>query len=215
MTEMRKIGKKIDHTGKQFGLLKAVRLTENAKNQGARWICICECGNEKVITANNLVKGKAKSCGCATDRWRSEKNRTHGHTRWRGAVSGTYRSWHAARQRCENSSHIAYTDYGARGIAFCERWHDFTLFLADMGERPTGKTLDRKNVNKGYEPGNCRWATRSEQARNQRIKIRHSDVKALIAAAEAVVTLRDGDIQPAISDLQTALSEFLARRSTP
>jgi hypothetical protein len=70
--------------------------------------------------------------------------------------------------RCTCTKHNSFKDYGGRGIAICDRWKVFENFLADMGERPAGLTLDRINNDKGYEPGNCRWATRSEQQRNQR-----------------------------------------------
>jgi hypothetical protein len=70
------------------------------------------------------------------------------------------------RLRCLKPSHKAYKDYGAKGIKICERWMKFENFLADMGERPEGTTLDRKNGTKGYEPGNCRWATPTEQTNN-------------------------------------------------
>ena len=72
------------------------------------------------------------------------------------------------RTRCENPNATRYADYGGRGITVCDRWHDFAGFLADMGEQPPGLTLDRKDNDGNYEPGNCRWATRAEQNRNQR-----------------------------------------------
>ncbi len=70
--------------------------------------------------------------------------------------------------RCTQPTTNGYKDYGGRGISVCERWEFFESFLADMGARPDGKTLDRADVNGNYEPGNCRWATRSEQERNKR-----------------------------------------------
>lgn len=80
----------------------------------------------------------------------------------------TYRSWQKMLARCRNPNSSAWKDYGGRGIAVCERWHSFTNFLADMGERPEGRSLDRIDVDGNYEPDNCRWATPREQRNNIR-----------------------------------------------
>lgn len=81
---------------------------------------------------------------------------------------GTYQTWQDMRQRCSNPDNHNFKNYGARGITICERWATFVGFVADMGERPTGKSLDRINNDGNYEPSNCRWATRKEQRDNQR-----------------------------------------------
>ncbi len=92
---------------------------------------------------------------------------THGHTRagWR---SPTYGSWHNMKKRCDEPSCPSYVWYGGAGIGYDPRWADFASFLADMGERPEGTTLDRIDCTKGYSPDNCRWATSQQQSRNKR-----------------------------------------------
>lgn len=99
---------------------------------------------------------------------RSTSRMRHGHNMSRlGKRSGTYRSWDGMKQRCLNPKATGYKRYGGAGVAVCDRWLKFENFLADMGERPEGTTLDRINPERGYEPGNCRWADRSTQNRNR------------------------------------------------
>lgn len=100
----------------------------------------------------------------------------HGHCRTAvGKESPTYSSWHAMMKRCTHVNSAIYARYGALGITVCDRWRTFAAFLEDMGVRPAGTSLDRIDNERGYEPGNCRWATPLEQAANRRPRKRTPD----------------------------------------
>lgn len=99
----------------------------------------------------------------------SERHHNFKHGQARPQFRGpTYRSWECMRSRCRNKNNPDFHNYGGRGIEVCHRWDQFANFLADMGERPCGMTLDRVDVDGNYEPGNCRWASNQAQQRNKR-----------------------------------------------
>ena len=158
--------KRLDLTGQRFGRLTVVRL-HAMKGYEAIWECRCECGTLCYPTRHNLRAGNHASCGCLRRELGAQKTLTHGASR-RGRHSPEYRTWSSAKARCFNQRNKRFTEYGGRGITMCDRWvDDFQAFLDDMGPRPHGHSLDRINVDGNYEPGNCRWATSLDQARNK------------------------------------------------
>lgn len=159
------MGHRLDISNTKFGYLTAINVNSVSKSRAILWNCVCSCGNECVVSTNNLRNGHTKSCGCYMKKRTSEINSTHGKSR-----TSEYYIWKTMKSRCENKSNISYKYYGARGIMVCERWfNSFENFINDMGLRPSNKySIDRIDNNGNYEPSNCKWATKFEQAGKKR-----------------------------------------------
>jgi hypothetical protein len=149
-------------------------------NQRRRWRCRCECGAETVVASNLLVAGHTRSCGCLQRDTIGAQRRTHGQS-----GSREHRIWKGMLQRCRDTNATNYRNYGAKGITVCDRWAgSFESFLADVGPQPSpAHSLDRIDRARGYEPDNVRWATKTQQSRNQSNNhvIEHGGVSCTIA----------------------------------
>jgi len=150
---------RLELTGKRFGRLAVINPAPSS-----------DCGSVKVVATQRLRFGETRSCGCLERDNRSaigRANKRHGHST-REHKSPEYYSWTAMLARCRDPNAKHFDRYGGRGIAVCKRWLKFENFLADMGKRPKGKTLDRfPNPDGNYKKRNCRWATPKEQRNNR------------------------------------------------
>ncbi len=165
--------------GQRVGKLTVVEQKGNTARGEWLWRCRCDCGAFVSRRAVHLTRQRRTdqyvSCGCVLPEMRRTLGASriiHGHYSNAVAKSGgtpTYRSWQSMISRCHYAGHIAYEQYGGRAISVCREWREsFIVFLADMGERHEGMTLDRIDRRFGYFPLNCRWATDREQRDNKR-----------------------------------------------
>lgn len=152
-----------DLVGQRFGRLLVKEFGGVYKNRRYHWDCICDCGNTVRVVRDNLVNGHTQSCGCLS----LELKTKHGKSK-----SRDYYIYHMMIQRCYNPKDSGYKWYGGRGVTVCGRWlESFENFYEDMGKRPKGMSLDRKDNDGNYEPSNCRWATKEEQHSNTRSNV--------------------------------------------
>lgn len=158
-------------TGQRFGRWTVLQFHDSIKynyltssSTVTRWLCRCDCGNEKVVRGQSLKNGRSVSCRCYQREFQRARQTKHGQVN-----SPEYTAWAHMVDRCDNPKNPAYKNYGGRGITVCERWRTAANFLADIGPRPTERhSLERINNDFGYSPSNCRWATPKEQCNNKR-----------------------------------------------
>lgn len=151
-------------TGVRFARLVVIRRVE-PKSGKSQYLCRCDCGTEKIIRAESLIKGKTQSCGCLGRERRAASNTKHG-----GHKEPLYRVWEGMKERCSNPASAKYHIYGGSGISVCDEWREYSVFRTWAVEHgyKKGLTLDRIDGGNGYSPNNCRWATYAQQNRNKR-----------------------------------------------
>lgn len=169
---------KVDNlSGQHFGYWTVLQRAENSQSGSARWLCRCECGKERIVRAQELKRGKSKSCGCH----KNDYNRTHG-----GKGTRLYECWRHMRYRCSNPNNQAYKDYGGRGIQVCREWQDFAEFKkwALANGYTEELTIDRIDVNGDYRPDNCRWVNSKTQMNNRRTTPKYAVGKERLTLSE-------------------------------
>lgn len=162
--------KLVNLSGHKFFRWTVICQADSVKKE-THWLCRCDCGQSRSVSGKNLVNGKTKSCGC----WNAEVLKNNKNAFIHGFYASHKRemsSYLNMIYRCTVKTHKSWQDYGGRGIVVCDRWMaGFHNFLADMGPRPAGTSIDRINNDGNYEPSNCRWATRIQQRENQRPRL--------------------------------------------
>lgn len=168
--------------GKLFGRLTCICPVGKTNNSQYLYLCICECGNEKIVSNSKLVSGATKSCGCLRKEVAKARLTTHG----LGKPKYYYKLWLHIKDRCLNPNNKNFKDYGGRGITICDEWRNnfktfYDYILGKLGPRPSEKhSLDRQDNAKGYSPENVRWATTGWQTFNRRFELPKSGTRGII-----------------------------------
>lgn len=210
----------INIAGKRYGRWLVLSNTPRKRPNGTSlWRCQCDCGQIKDhVMYTSLVRGISQSCGCLRkELLRKPDNKVHSQR------NTTYRIWMSMKTRCLRSNHPSFKNYGGRGITICDRWMKFDNFLNDMGPRPEGMSLDRRDNDQGYCKENCRWTTSLEQSRNRRntVKVEWQGKEVIlmdVARGENVdyptllVQVRKGrDLPEIVAELKAAGKVFYER----
>ena len=197
----------IDMTGSRFGRLVIQRRV--GLESPANWECVCDCGKTTVVVGTSIRAGRTRSCGCLVGEASRARMTKHGQS-----TTPEYRAWESMKNRCLRKSYHSYMRYGGRGVTVCDEWiNDFESFASHVGKRPSEKhSLDRIDNDKGYQPGNVRWADKFEQTRNSSCaKIDFIDACAILAL------VRDGVSGPLIAkmfNVNRNLPHAIARKTS-
>jgi hypothetical protein len=161
------MGKIIYETGRKYGRLYVIGHRGFASDGKAAWLCQCNCGKTTVVSGGSLRRGLTQSCGCLQKEKATVFATKHSMAgTWKGRTTSEYDAYRNARARCNNPKSDRYRYYGGRGVKFL--FASFGQFFAELGLRPKGTTVDRKDNNGHYKPGNVRWVTMEEQNKNKR-----------------------------------------------
>lgn len=170
-----------DKTGLRFGRLFVLARSGSDRRGNALHLCLCACGQTTVVQSGNLTTGNVKSCGCLKRELNTARiialNTTHGQT-----GTSTWHAWNSMIQRCCNPRHKSYARYGGRGVGIDDpNWFSYQKFFDEMGEKPPGHDLHRKDNDKGYSKDNCIWLPHSEHMRLH-AKLRAAPARAMCSA---------------------------------
>ena len=154
----------IDMTGERYGRLVGISMSHRGPYGHAHWHFVCDCGTLVTVDATRVRSGNTTSCGCRHREISAARLLVHGHRAAR-RHDDTYRAWQAMKDGCYNPSSAKFESIGTRGIAVCPEWlNDYERFLADMGRRPSGTTLERVDADRGYARANCVWRATETRA---------------------------------------------------